>query len=51
MANDWQVVYKSDNLRVSKRDYAGSALDEIKGRGAGKSLAECGDGAAQGCAL
>ena len=32
MANDWQVVYKSDNLRVSKRDYAGSALDEIKGQ-------------------
>jgi len=31
MANDWELVYKADNLRVSKRDYAGSALDEIKG--------------------
>jgi hypothetical protein len=31
MANDWQLVYKADNLSVSKRDYAGSALDEIKG--------------------
>lgn len=31
MANDWELVHKADNLRVSKRDYAGSALDEIKG--------------------
>ena len=29
--NDWELVYDSDNLRVLKRDYAGSALDEIKG--------------------
>ncbi len=29
--NDWQPVYDSDNLRIFKRDYAGSTLDEIKG--------------------
>jgi hypothetical protein len=31
MANDWELVYDADNLRVLRRDYAGSALDEIKG--------------------
>jgi hypothetical protein len=30
-ANDWELVYDADNLRVLKRDYAGSMLDEIKG--------------------
>ncbi len=30
-ANDWELVYDADNLRVLKRDYAGSTLDEIKG--------------------
>ena len=30
-ANDWELVFDSNNLRVLKRDYAGSALDEIKG--------------------
>jgi hypothetical protein len=30
-ANNWELVYDSDNLRVLKRDYAGSTLDEIKG--------------------
>lgn len=31
MASDWELVYSTDTLRVSRRDYAGSALDEIKG--------------------
>ena len=31
MAQDWTLVYSSDNLRVLQRNYAGSALDEIKG--------------------
>jgi hypothetical protein len=31
MAQEWEQVYTSDSLRVSKRDYQGSALDEIKG--------------------
>lgn len=30
-ANDWKIVYEADSLQVSKRDYAGSMLDEIKG--------------------
>ncbi|MCB1703557.1 MAG: hypothetical protein KDI17_01785 [Halioglobus sp.] len=29
--DDWQTVYDSEGLRILKRDYAGSALDEIKG--------------------
>ena len=31
IANSWEIVYETDNLRVLKRDYAGSKLDEIKG--------------------
>lgn len=31
MANSWEAVYETDNLRVLKRDYDGSTLDEIKG--------------------
>lgn len=31
MADDWQLVYEAGDLRVLRRDYAGSALDEIKG--------------------
>jgi len=28
---EWEIVYEADNLRVQRRDYAGSELDEIKG--------------------
>lgn len=31
IAEDWEPVYSAGNLRVHKRDYAGSALDEIRG--------------------
>lgn len=31
LANDWEPVFANEQLRVFKRDYAGSALDEIKG--------------------
>lgn len=27
----WQVVFESDTLRVLRRDYSGSALDEVRG--------------------
>lgn len=30
-ADGWQPVYDADDLRVLRRDYEGSALDEIKG--------------------
>jgi len=30
-AGDWEPVYADENLRVQRRDYAGSDLDEIKG--------------------
>lgn len=30
-ATEWEIVYEADNLRVQRRDYAGSELDEIKG--------------------
>lgn len=29
--SDWEPAYESDNLRILRRDYAGSALDEIQG--------------------
>jgi hypothetical protein len=31
MAAEWELVYEADNLRVQRRDYAGSELDEIQG--------------------
>jgi hypothetical protein len=31
MAKNWELVYNEDKLRIERRDYAGSALDEIKG--------------------
>jgi START domain len=30
-ANDWELLYEGDDLRVLRRDYAGSELDEIQG--------------------
>jgi hypothetical protein len=30
-ADEWEQVYADENLRVQRRDYAGSELDEIKG--------------------
>jgi START domain len=30
-AGEWEQVYVDENLRVQRRDYAGSELDEIKG--------------------
>jgi Polyketide cyclase / dehydrase and lipid transport len=30
-AREWELVYETENLRVQRRDYAGSELDEIKG--------------------
>jgi hypothetical protein len=30
-SNDWEQVFESDSLRLFKRDYAGSSLDEIRG--------------------
>jgi len=30
-ATEWEIVYEAENLRVQRRDYAGSELDEIKG--------------------
>ncbi|MEZ5503282.1 MAG: START domain-containing protein [Halioglobus sp.] len=30
-ADDWQLVHEGDNLRVERRDYEGSELDEIRG--------------------
>lgn len=30
-ASDWEPVYEGDNLRILRRDYAGSELDEIQG--------------------
>jgi hypothetical protein len=32
MAQDWDRVYESDLLTVERRDYRGSALDEIRGK-------------------
>lgn len=29
--DDWEPVFESENLRVLRRDYAGSELDEIRG--------------------
>lgn len=31
VASDWEMVFESDSLRIFKRDYEGSSLDEIKG--------------------
>lgn len=31
VASEWEPVFESDNLRVLRRDYAGSELDEIQG--------------------
>lgn len=30
-AGNWETVFERDNLQVSRRDYAGSELDEIQG--------------------
>ena len=30
-ADDWELLYEGDDLRVLRRDYAGSELDEIQG--------------------
>jgi hypothetical protein len=30
-AGEWELVYAAENLRIERRDYAGSELDEIKG--------------------
>jgi hypothetical protein len=30
-ADDWEPVFESENLRILRRDYAGSELDEIQG--------------------
>jgi hypothetical protein len=31
VASDWEMVFESDTLRIFKRDYEGSSLDEIRG--------------------
>jgi hypothetical protein len=30
-AGDWELVYADENVRVQRRDYAGSELDEVQG--------------------
>jgi len=30
-AGEWELVYEADDLRVERRDYGGSELDEIRG--------------------